>query len=210
MEQKQKKWLIIAIIIVILLLIIILGSKKEPAMFEEDYLPEDFDRESLEDMEAAPELKVEKIVEPEAVAPEASPVTEEGIVITEEGTPVVTEDVGPGSEGAPKQSKILEEEEKEQVLENAISLEVSRETGFVPSSFKVKPGQVVTILLTVTDTQKHILRFKDKSLRAVAITVKDGQSRATTFNAPTQMGVYEFICSDPGHSATGQMIVTEE
>jgi uncharacterized cupredoxin-like copper-binding protein len=68
----------------------------------------------------------------------------------------------------------------------------------------------VTILLTVTDSQKHIFRFKDSSLRAVAVTVKQGESRAITFNAPSQTGVYEFICSDPGHDGKGQMIVTNE
>ena len=206
--KNKKKWLIIAIIVIVLILLIVLGSKKEP-VFEEDYLPEDFDRESLEDMEAAPELKVEKIVEPEAIAPEASLVTEEGIVITEEGIPAVTEGVAPMSENAPKQSKILTEEEKEQVSENAIEMEVNNETGFTPSQFKVKPGQAVTILLTATDNRKHEFRFRDDKLRAVTVVVKEGQSRAMTFNAPTQMGSYEFYCfhHDAGR---GQMIVTEE
>ncbi|MBU4347939.1 cupredoxin domain-containing protein [Patescibacteria group bacterium] len=206
MEQKQKKWLIIAIIVVILLLIIIFGSKKEPAMFEEDYLPEGFDRESLEDMEAAPEVKIQEPVE---VAPEASKINQEGIVVTEEGEPTKVENMSPSAPEAPKQSKVLEEEEIEQVAKNAISLEVSQENGFNPRSFKVKPGQAVTILMTSVDNRNHNLAFKDKSLRGVGLYIYGGESKAVTFNAPTQMGVYEFVDSFRIENV-GSMIVTEE
>lgn len=205
MEQKKKTWLVVAIVLVILILVFVFSEKGEKPT-EEEQLSGEYEQD-LKDMESAPEVKEGS--EPVEVAPEASKV-DQGIVVDDEGEPVKTDDVGPGSEGSPKQSKILEEEEKEQVSENAINLEVSRENGFTPSSFKVKPGQAVTILLTATDNQKHILRFKDSSLRSVAITVKDGQSKATTFNAPTRQGVYEFICSDPGHDGTGQMFVTND
>jgi plastocyanin len=206
MLEKKKTWLIVAVIAVILVIVIILSrGKKEPTGVEEG-LPE----VKVEDLPAAPEVEV-KTEEPVAIVEGASPVTSEGVVLTDEGTATNPEGVGPGSVEAPKQSKILEEEEVAQVAENAISLEVSREGGFVPAQFKVKPGQAVTILLTAKDDQKHILRFKDRQLKGVAITVKDGESRATTFNAPTQVGIYDFICSDPGHpNETGQMFVTEE
>ena len=207
MEKKQKTWLIVAVIAVILVIVIILSfnKKKEPTEIEEG-LPE----VKVEDLPAAPEVEV-KTKEPIIIVEGASPVTSEGVVLTDEGIPTNPEGVGPGSVEAPKQSKILEEEEVAQVAENAISLEVSREGGFVPAQFKVKPGQAVTILLTAKDDQKHILRFKDRQLKGVAITVKDGESRATTFNAPTQVGIYDFICSDPGHpNEIGQMFVTEE
>jgi plastocyanin len=205
MEKKQKKWLIISLVIVLVLLIVVLAKK--PETFVEEEWIEGFTEQDLKDLDAAPEVKTK---EPTEVAPEASKVNEEGVVITDDGQKAITEDVGVGSKDAPKQSKILEEEEKEEVAENAFSMAISRETGFVPNLFKVKPGQAVTLVLTVTDQQKHTLRFKDSSLKAVAITVKDGQSRAITFNAPTRTGVYDFICGDPGHNATGQMIVTNE
>jgi len=203
MEKKQKKFLIIVGVIIIVLLIIVFGVKKEPTT---DEMPDDLLSMDLRDMEAAPEIRIGKLVE---VAPEASPVNGEGVVVTEQGEPVITEGVAPMSEGAPKQSKILNEEEKEQVAKNAISLEVNHENGFTPKQFKVKPGQVVTILLTATDSRNHVFRFRDDKLRAVAVVVKDGQERAVTFNAPTQMGLYEFYCfhHDVGR---GQMIVIEE
>lgn len=207
MSQKNKLTYLVIIIIVILLLIVIFSSRRQ----EEEYFDEEiegFTPQEISDLEAAPEIEV--MEEPIEVAPGASLVSEEGVVLTKEGEATTTDDVGVGSKDAPQQSKILEEEEREEVAKNALNMEVSRETGFVPNVFRVKPGQAVTILLTVTDNQKHIFRFKDSRLRAVAVTVKAGESRAITFNAPAQIGPYEFICGDPSHSATGQMIVSQE
>jgi len=212
MKKEQKKWLIIAIIIVVLILIIILGSKKESVPGEEEYLPEGFDKESLKDMESAPEIKVGKS-EPIEVAPGASKVDSEGKVVNvidEEFVPVKTEGVHRTSEDAPQQSESLDEETKKKVAENAIEINVSKDAGFIPSSFKVKPGQVVTILLTGGDNRKHEFRFRDASLSSITIVARKDESRALTFNAPTQPGVYEFFCPYPAHNNTGQMIVTEE
>jgi len=206
MEKKQKKILITVGVIIIVLLIIIFGFKKEST---DEYMPDELLGMNLKDMESAPEIDVKKITKPVEIAPDASLVNSKGVVITEQGEPVITKGVAPMSEGAPKQSKSLNEEEKEQVAENAIGLEVNHENGFIPKQFKVKPGQVVTILLTATDNHKHEFRFRDDKLRAVTIVVKDRQERAITFNAPTQMGLYEFYCfhHDVG---IGQMIVIKE
>ncbi|MCF7906997.1 cupredoxin domain-containing protein [Patescibacteria group bacterium] len=206
MSQRNKLIYLIITIIVILFLVVVLTPRQEEKYIEEEV--EGFTLKEISDLEAAPEIEVTE--EPIVVAPGASLVDQEGVVLTEEGEAVNSDDVGVGSKDAPQQSEILEEEKKEQVAENSLNMEVSRETGFVPNVFRVKPGQAVTILLTVTDNQKHIFRFKDSRLRAVAVTVKAGESRAITFNAPTQIGSYEFICGDPSHSATGQMVVVNE
>ena len=205
MEKKQKKILITVGIIIIVLLIIIFGFKKESTID----VPDELLGMDLKDIESAPEINVKKITKPVEIAPDASLVNRKGVVVTEQGEPVITKGVAPMSEGAPKQSKSLNEEEKEQVAENAIGLEINHENGFIPKQFKVKPGQVVTILLIATDNRKHEFRFRDDKLRAVTIVVKDGQERAITFNAPTQMGLYEFYCfhHDVG---IGQMIVIKE
>ncbi len=205
MEKKQKKILITVGIIIIVLLIIIFGFKKESTID----VPDELLGMDLKDIESAPEINVKKITKPVEIAPDASLVNSKGVVVTEQGEPVITKGVAPMSEGAPKQSKSLNEEEKEQVAENAIGLEINHENGFIPKQFKVKPGQVVTILLTATDNRKHEFRFRDDKLRAVTIVVKDRQERAITFNAPTQMGLYEFYCfhHDVG---IGQMIVIKE
>jgi plastocyanin len=206
MSKKNKLIYLVIAVIVIILLIVVLTPRQEEEYIEEEV--EGFTPEEISDLEAAPEIEV--VEEPIEVAPGSSLVDQEGIVLTEEGEATIADDVGVGSKDAPQQSEILGEEEKEQVAENALNMEVSREAGFVPNIFRVKPGQAVTILLTVTDNQKHIFRFKDSRLRAVAVTVKAGESRAITFNAPAQIGSYEFICGDPSHNATGQMIVVNE
>ncbi len=205
MEKKQKKILITVGVIIIVLLIIIFGFKKESTID----VPDELLGMDLKDIESAPEINVKKITKPVEIAPDASLVNRKGVVVTEQGEPVITKGVAPMSEGAPKQSKSLNEEEKEQVAKNAIGLEINHENGFIPKQFKVKPGQVVTILLIATDNRKHEFRFRDDKLRAVTIVVKDGQERAITFNAPTQMGLYEFYCfhHDVG---IGQMIVIKE
>ncbi len=205
LDKKQKTWLIVAIVVVVLILIIALSGKKAPQPTEEYGLPSEVD---LENMPAAPEVKVS---EPEAIAPGASEVTSEGVVLNEQGTPAVTENIIPNSPEAPKQSDFLTEEQKEEIVDNSIQIRTSRDGGFNPSSFKVKPGQAVTIVLTGEDQDNHALFFKDPILSAVAIGLIAGQSRAITFNAPSTPGVYEFVCSYAGHEKeTGQMVVTEE
>ena len=213
-KKQQNLWIVIAIVVVVLIVVMI-ALPKEDKLAEEKMAQEEFDlpvQVEVEDLPKVPEVELKEIEKEElmVVAPGASKINEEGEVVTDEGKQVVMKDVGPGSKDAPKQSKILEEPEKEEILENAIELEVSRETGFVPDSFTAKTGQAITILLTAVDSEKYTLRFKDRNLRAVAITVKNGQSRAMTFNAPTQTGTYEFICSGPHQDCEGKMIVVAE
>jgi plastocyanin len=208
LDKKQKKlWLIIAIVVVVLIIVIVLSGKKAPQPTgEEDLVPEGID---LENLPTAPEVKVE---EPKAIAPGASEVTSEGIVLNEQGEAAVTEEIVPDAPEAPKQSDILSEEQKEEIAEESIQLTVSLAQGFNPSIFKVKPGQAVTIVLTGEDDDNHTLRFKDASLRAVAISISGRESRAITFNAPTTPGTYDFLCGMPDHrdKEKGQMIVANE
>lgn len=206
MEKKQKIWLIIAIVVVVLIIIVVLSGKKAPQPTVEG-LPEEI---NLKELPAAPEVKVKE--EPVAIAPGASEVTSEGVVLNEQGAPAVTAEIVPDAPEAPKQSEILTEEQKEEIAEKSIQLTVSLAKGFNPSVFKVKPGQAVTIVLTGEDADNHTFRFKDPNLRAVAISISGQESRAITFNAPTTPGAYDFICGMPDHrdKEKGQMIVIEE
>lgn len=221
--KKNRTWLIVAIVVIILIIIIAWPEEEVPIT----EVPEGFTPETIEELPVAPEIDVEKIKKEQekvageeevveevkeavAVAPGTSLVTQEGIVVTEEGEPVKTEGVHPMSEQAPQQSEVLDEEIKEEVAKSAIEIEISREKGFVPNQFKAKPGQAVTILLTAADTRKHEFRFRDSKLSGLTIVVKDGQSKALTFNAPTQTGSYEFFCPYPNHGGTGTMVVIEE
>ena len=206
MKKKQQKLLII-IAVILILLIIIFGIKKEETV--EEFMPEEIQSMDLKDMQAVPELEVKKIDEPIEVVSGGSLVDNKGVVVTDEGSPTQASDIIPSSPQAPQQSEALTLDE---VPESGIQISLSSETGFNPRQFKVKPGQVVTIVLTAIDTQEHTLRFKDSSLRAIAVSVGGGETRAITFNAPNNMGVYDFMCGKPDHrdSEKGQMIVVQE
>ena len=131
-------------------------------------------------------------------APEASPVTQEGQVVTQTGESVKL-DVEPGSPDAPQQSNPISEEA---LPKEAIKLRVS-ETGFSPNTFTVKSGTAVTLSLTTADDRSHIFKFNDPNLSAVAIGVGTSKTRAITFNAPAK-GEYSFFCDVPGHSERGE------
>ncbi|MCP6720184.1 MAG: cupredoxin domain-containing protein [Patescibacteria group bacterium] len=136
--------------------------------------------------------------ETRVLVPEASPVTQDGEVVTQEGAPVKL-DVEPGSPEAPQQSNPINEES---LPEEAVKLQVSA-SGFLPSTFKVKTGDTITLSLTTADDRSHIFKFKDPSLSAVAIGVGTSKTRAITFNAPSK-GDYSFFCDVPGHELRGE------
>jgi len=207
MKKKQQKLLIIIAVIFVLLLIIVFGAKKEEIV--EESMPEEIQSMDLKDMTAAPEIEVKKIDKPIEVVSGGSLVDNEGMVVTDDGMPTQASDIIPNSPQAPQQSEVLT---LEKVPESGIQISLSSETGFTPNQFKVRPGQVVTIVLKAIDNQEHTLRFIDSSLRAVAISVGGGETRAITFNAPNNMGVYDFMCGKPDHrdNEKGQMVVVQE
>ncbi len=128
-----------------------------------------------------------------------SPIAPSGEVIAPSGKAADNTSV-PGSQTAPQQSAPITET---QVPPQAIKLSVSA-AGFSPSSFTVRAGKAVTLSLTGTDQQTHVLRFDDPSLQAVAIGIGPGQTRVITFNAPSKSGDYSFHCDVPGHAARGE------
>ena len=132
------------------------------------------------------------------VAPGTSAVSSTGQVVTKQGQPVKL-DAEPGTPEAPQQSNPIT---TNNIPTGAVKLSVSAE-GFSPSSFSVNAGAPVTITLTATDSQTHVLLFDDASLSALAIGVGPGETRAITFNAP-KAGTYGFHCDVPGHSGRGE------
>jgi len=211
--NKKTIWTIVVVVIVVgaALAILYLPKKEEPVVGPE--VPEVREEipEVPEGTPEAPEPELKEISsEGEEIAPGASKVTPKGEVVTGEGEKVETAEIIPGSEKAPQQSKVLEEEEKIEVAKRALEMEVSSEKGFVPSAFRVKPGQVVTIMLSSAEGENHTLRFKDPSLRAVAISLSGGETKAVSFNAPDIPGEYQYFCPHPGHeSETGIMFVAD-
>jgi len=123
----NKKNLYIVIGIIVILAIIIIATPKKDA--EEEMLS----KQELKDMEVAPEIEIKEIVEPEVVAPGASLVTGEGEVLAKTGE-VAQNDAVPGTKEAPKPSQTLTEE---QIPEEALVINISKEAGFEPKQFRV-------------------------------------------------------------------------
>lgn len=132
-------------------------------------------------------------------APGADLVSKEGKVINQSGEEVKT-DVSYMSPEAPKQTLAITKEE----AASAIQLTLNN-SAFTPNEFTVNAGQAITIALTGADATSHVLAFRDSSLQAVYINIRPGETRAVTFNAPSQAGRYEFFCDFPGHSSRGEV-----
>ncbi len=152
--------------------------------------------QTLQDENFQPKIQQEI----QKIAPELNKVTEKGQVVTSEGKPVKN-DVIPGSDEAPQQSKPIKN--LEQLPNQAIKLIIT-EKGFNPLSFEVKANQVVNLIVTSGDSWVHVFKFKDLSLSAVAIGVSKGETRAIVFNAPQKPGEYAFYCDVPGHENRGE------
>lgn len=195
--KKNSTLIIIVVVILVLLGIILLSSPKveapEGEVPSEGEVPGETTGEAtLEESEEAAEL-----VEAEEVVPSGSKVSKEGKVLTDSGEEADNTAL-PGSPDAPKQSRALEEDE---IPASAVKLSISAE-GFSPNEFTVDSGDLVTISITSLD-KTHVFKFDDESLKAVAVGVGGGETRAITFNAPSA-GDYTFFCDVPGHRGRGE------
>lgn len=132
------------------------------------------------------------------LAPNLSPISEEGNVVTPQGEPVKL-DVIPGSPQAPQQSSPLA---KQDIPQNAKTLTLTSE-GFAPSEFAVRAGEAVILSVTSGDDWTHVFKFESPSLSAVAVGLGPRETRSIAFNAPA-VGEYKFFCDVPGHAGRGE------
>mgnify|MGYP001575514439 CR=1 FL=1 len=140
-----------------------------------------------------------------ALVPGTSVVSEDGKVLAADGK-TAQNNAEWGTTGAPQQSNPVD---VKSLPNDSVNINVSA-GNFAPNSFKVKAGKVVVLSLTSKDAYTHLFNFADQSLKALAIGVGPGETRAITFNAPNQKGQYQFFDSTPGHKErgeTGVMIV---
>ncbi len=138
------------------------------------------------------------------VVPGANPIAKDDKVLTTSGQ-VTKTDVSPASSLAPQQTLAIS---KKTLSASVIKLNVSAKTGFIPNSFTVKAGAPITVSITNQDTnQSATLGFVSPLLSGVILGTGPSETRAITFNAPTQTGNYKFIDGIPGHTAHGIMIV---
>lgn len=132
-------------------------------------------------------------------APGADLIATNGKVVNQEGKEVKT-DVAYNSPEAPRQTMNLDPSE----VNASVNLQVGG-NAFSPSEFTVRAGEAITIAMTGTDDSSHVLAFRDSALSGVFINIRPRETRAVTFNAPTQPGRYEFFCDFPGHAARGEV-----
>lgn len=140
------------------------------------------------------------------IAPGTSPISvEDGEVITIYGEEAQNQAI-PSSSGAPRQSTPVD---PEKLPPSTIRISITTDS-VTPAEFSVKAGQVVFLAATAGSDSMETFSFADPSLRAVAIGLFAGETRAITFKAPDEKGEYVFFSNIPGHrddGAEGKMVV---
>lgn len=151
------------------------------------------------------EIKVTEVqVAPEQATnttplPGGNTINEEQIVVTEAGTPVQV-NVMPNNPEAPKAVVVS----TKKLPQSAVQIKVG-DSKFEPSTFTVQPGAPLSLAFSSIDKKVHVITFSDPSLAALSFGVGANQTKAMTFNAPSQPGEYEFHCDVPGHRAAGEL-----
>jgi plastocyanin len=216
-EKKSKKTTILYVVIGVLLILLlvsvfILGKNSNKEVDNETEIPSNVVEEGEDESnkEQSTNLNEEDLARIELV--ESSRIEVEGTnlitpddkVINSEGKNVKT-NVSLSDASAPALSATVERAE---LSEKVVDIEASMGR-FNPNTFIVSPGQSVTIALTSVDKYGHSLVFRGSQMKSVALIVRPGDTRAITFNAPEQIGDYEFYCNiggdKYGHSVRGEI-----
>ena len=139
------------------------------------------------------------------VVPGANPISADNIVLLNNGQVAKNTGTMSGAD-APKQTGFLTPELlSEQILQIKVST-----AGFEPRQFTTVAGAPTTFSLTSADDLTHTFVFDHRDLASVSITVGPYQTKAITFQAPENPGIYNFKCISPGHDDSveiGQLIV---
>ena len=143
----------------------------------------------------------EVLADAKPIAPGASLITSDNIVVTPEGVPVKM-NIDSASVEAPRESGNMDPNSIK-ADKNTIKMSVSA-AGFVPNTFTVDAGQLVNFALTSTDEFAHIFTFRDEAMSGGILGVAGGETKMKSWNAP-KAGEYEFYCSIPGHAGRGEV-----
>lgn len=222
-SKKKMIFVVLAVILIAAIVVVALSMKKTQSPSGEnnqggeqnqgEQANVEGEGEAEQNTDASVDLSSEELQKVEiadienavVVVPGANAITKDNKVVTAEG--VVTDSAAiPMSDNAPKQTGFLVREE---LPSSIVQLEVGNGK-FSPNQFTTKPGAPTTFSLTSVDEYVHIINFDDQAVSAVSILVGPGQTKAITFNAPTEAGEYTFRCNVPGHAEegeTGKMIV---
>ena len=134
------------------------------------------------------------------VVPGANPINEDNIVLLNDGQVAKNTGTMSGAD-APKQTGFLSPEE---LSTEVFQLKVSS-AGFEPRQFTTIANMPTTFSLTSSDNLAHTFVFDHRDLSSISISVGPGQTKAITFQAPKNPGVYNFKCIAPGHEDNGEV-----
>lgn len=215
MEENFKKktgilYIIIGILLVLLLITVFILGRNSSKELNSNVYKNQINQQDNADYNQNDEInlseeelsKIELVKSSKTEVKGIDLITPDNKVINIEGD-IVRTDVFSFESGAPTQSKSLV---REDLSENVLNIEVSLGS-FNPNIFTVEPGQAITIALTSIDEHGHSLVFRDPILKGFGIAVKSGETRAMTFNVPTEPGEYDFYCNvggdKYGHASKG-------
>jgi uncharacterized cupredoxin-like copper-binding protein len=208
-KSKKKLFLplvAVLILVAIIVVIIVLSNKNNnnqgennvntPNQSEEsdnsaavDVNSGEFDRVELENQESA-----------QVVVPGSNPITGNNIVVAKNGAPAKN-DAPVMSDEAPQQTGFLNRDE---LPEEVFQIEIGNGK-ISPASFTTRAGAPTVFSLSGIDSFAHTISFDDPGLSAIAVLVGPNQTKAITFNAPTEPGTYTFRCMSPGHADKGEV-----
>lgn len=219
-NKKKALWVILGVVIALALLMAVLMNKTKAPVSTEgeqintsdegqvntggegELMDENMDEENIDENFEAIDVEGSNPVLSGAVtqAPGADLITTEGKVVNQEGNEVKT-DVAYNSPEAPRQTLAIENEAE--LATETIKLSIN-EGKITPDRFTVSAGQAITVALTGEDSSSHVLAFDSNALSAVYINTRAGETRAVTFNAPSEPGEYIYFCDFPGHRGRGE------
>jgi len=84
-----------------------------------------------------------------------------------------------GTKGAPKQEAV----EVEKIPLGSIKIEVS-DQGFKPQEFTVNAGQPISLAITSTDQNLHVMTFARGDLAGLTTVLQPGETKILNFSAP--------------------------
>lgn len=200
-NSTKKKTIVVIILAVILCLVlafILLNEfgNKDVVTPAGNRVEENITNEPIAENPSESNKIIEKSV---TQAPGANLITPDNRVVDTDGNDV-RNDVSQSSPSAPQQTQPITKEQAPLATE----LELSA-NGFSPAEFRIKRGEPLTIALSGSNDSSHVFKFEDKSLSAIGINVRAGETRAITFNAPEIAGEYKFFCDFPGHIERGEV-----
>jgi len=204
-NNKKKLFILLGVLVVVAIIIVVAATQGQknvpaPSTNEVEQTPTEENAPALEEPGLTEEEINPVLKDSTVVIPGANPITKDNKVVTSEGKETKN-DVTPMSPEAPQQTApVAKEELSKEVLQLGVSA-----SGWNPAEFTVKKGEAVSLAITSTDTFTHVFKFDDPSLSAVAVGVGPAETRAISFNAPTQAGEYTFRCDVPGHAGRGEV-----